>query len=772
MKRILLSALVVIITIFAFVGVVQIKFNSDPRFLLSDMELLNPTLKEWSKDFGEGDRECQVLVEAEDCLAPETLHIIQKMATRLRELGCVESILSPLDLPGRDRTGQYLFPLIPISLDADLINQRREEIETHPLIAGQLLSGDQKRMLILISLVWSCQEPPALYRSLDTLQGVLHEVTQGSAVRASLTGAPAIQVAIHKEMRRDQLRFNIIGLSLSCLLAVLVFSSLGAAVMAGTAPSIGVLWTMGIVGFCGIDLNIMNSVLPLMILVIGYTDSVHILLHVRNSLQQGISQPEAVRKAVRVLWMPCLMTSLTTATGFASLTISRIPVLREFGLVGAVGCLVNFAAVIMVLPLLALTPLGQTLVKRRLKDTYDRISGEDNMTGFSPVRKGLLTSAIVRIGRFSDRRHVPVSIFGLVLVFVSVFACLQLTSDNRIKYNLPDTSESFKAFQEIDEHFGGVMMIHAMVQWPDQMSMDDEHLLNALVSIDRALEKHPIVSHPLSVLDLLEILPSMSDQTASRIDDPLKEIQGKSQWLSLIPESLLGRFINRGSRKVVVMGHVPDSGTDLLMSTIIDLQGELDRIRVDYPRLHIELTGQTVVGTQLFSKLMKELGQCLLLAGIIIFLFLLLAVRSFPMALLAVIPNAFAIAGTGAVIVLLGESFQYVSVLAITICLGIAVDDTIHFMVRFQRLRKDKSLDDRYPIQATVHQVGLPILMASVIFIVGFGTVAFSKIPTLKTFSWLACASITLAFVGDLILLPGLLRLTSKIGRRGRISRH
>jgi|GEM_PF-5070779 len=774
MKRILLSIIIVVFTILATIGAINVRFNSDPRFLLDDMEQLDPTLEIWSEDFENVDRQCQVLIEADNCLTVNTLRVVQKIVGRVEELDFVESVVSPLNIRGRRRAGRYLLPLIPVSLDPVQLRLRQAEIESHPLIEGQLVSSDRKRLLILIALNQASQETPLLEQTLRTLRNILREESKETAVRASLTGAPAIQADIHREMRLDQLRFNIIGLSLASLVAVLVFRSLSAAIIAGTAPSIGVLWTVGVMGVAGIDLNIMNSVLPLMILVIGYTDSVHILLHVRRSLRKGESQAVAVDSAVRALWMPCLMTSLTTAAGFASLLISDIPVLREFGMIGAIGCTVNFLAVISILPLLAMTPLGRMLVKS--KD--EKNTEQKNESPRKNPDEGLLAIAIDHLGRFADRYHTIVSIAGIALVLLCTYACTKLTPDNRIRYNLPVASDSFRAFHEIDEHFGGVMMIHAMVRWDDSRSLADERLLTAMSRIDRAFEKHPTICKPLSILNVLESLPRLNERPGAFEDDPLTEqvestdpldkLRGKTGSLRLIPEEMLARLYNREQKRATIYGHVPDCGTGAIMSTLADLQVEMDRIMADYPGIRIDLTGHTAVGARLFAQLMSQLGRSLLLAGVIIFLFLLVAIRSIPLAMLGIIPNAIALSGTGAAIVLSGESFQYVSVLVFTICLGIAVDDTIHFIVRFQRLRKDSSQGDRCPIRATVHEVGLPILMSTVIFLVGFVTVSLSEIPTLRTFSWLACISLTLAVLGDLVLLPALIRTLTNIRKRLR----
>ncbi len=135
---------------------------------------------------------------------------------------------------------------------------------------------------------------------------------------------------------------------------------------------------------------------------------------------------------------------------------------------------------------------------------------------------------------------------------------------------------------------------------------------------------------------------------------------------------------------------------------------------------------------------------------------LTLAYRSLTLGLISIIPNLFPLAATGAVRACLSTSLDIASACAFTICLGIAVDDTIHFLSRFQSERR-RGLDPRDAVLATFHSVGTALVMTTVVMLAGFATVLTSRLPTHQLFAGMACATLAAALVGDLVILPALL---------------
>ena len=155
---------------------------------------------------------------------------------------------------------------------------------------------------------------------------------------------------------------------------------------------------------------------------------------------------------------------------------------------------------------------------------------------------------------------------------------------------------------------------------------------------------------------------------------------------------------------------------------------------------------------QIVVDLTKSLGA----ASFVIFIVLAIVYRSLRLGLISIIPNLFPLVATGALLVAMGEPLFISSVCAFTVCLGIAVDDTIHFLSRYrQELAAADSVDDA--VRATYITVGTPMLMTTIILVVAFSTVLLSDLPAHRIFGAMACATIGSAIIGDLLGLPALL---------------
>ena len=164
----------------------------------------------------------------------------------------------------------------------------------------------------------------------------------------------------------------------------------------------------------------------------------------------------------------------------------------------------------------------------------------------------------------------------------------------------------------------------------------------------------------------------------------------------------------------------------------------------------------SVVSAYRVRQMITDLVYSLTTAAVLIFILLTLAFRSIWLGLVSVIPNAFPLVATAAVLGLAGEPLRYASAVCFCISLGIAVDDTIHFLWRYRR--QQRALTDRAAaIRATFLSMAPVLVTTTVLLLIGFGAAIFSPVPTLRVFGGTACVAILWALAGDLIILPALL---------------
>jgi len=352
----LVATIVVGFCLAAVFGVARLGFDANVRNVFRDDDQRMAVLEQIYDAFGSDDNECVVLLEAEDILDPVASGVVRSLDSRLSELTQVESVLSIADVPVRGPDGRWR-PLVAGGRDAAPIN--RESALAHPLLAGRLLSSDGAATLMLVRLGPGIEYLDFLGDPDNAVRQAIDETIAGTPVRAWLTGVPVIRAEILAEIQREQLIFTLVGGALGAIVAFLLFGSIGPTIVVSAAAGVGALWTIGLMGLVGEPINPVNLVVPTLVLIIGFTDAVHMVHTVRRRMRDGRTPREAAADAVRLVGPACALTSVTTAIGFASLAAARLDVVERFGITAAVGALMSFAAVITVVPLLAGGPLGR-----------------------------------------------------------------------------------------------------------------------------------------------------------------------------------------------------------------------------------------------------------------------------------------------------------------------------------------------------------------------------------------------------------------------------
>ncbi len=186
------------------------------------------------------------------------------------------------------------------------------------------------------------------------------------------------------------------------------------------------------------------------------------------------------------------------------------------------------------------------------------------------------------------------------------------------------------------------------------------------------------------------------------------------------------------------------------------MEQQLDELEQAHPNFELELTGRAVGRWRNLYQIVLDLGGSLGGEAIIILILLGIAYRSLRLGLIAFVPNIFPLAVTGATLVLLKQPLELVSVCAFTVCLGIAVDDTIHFLTRYKE-ELSTGLDEVSAVRQAFTGVGTGMIMTTIVLVAGFSTVLMSEVRDHRVFCGMGALTLIAALFGDIFLLPALL---------------
>ena len=524
-------------------------------------------------------------------------------------------------------------------------------------------------------------------------------------------------------------------------LVVVVIMGLLLRTISGTFATVlviimSIVTTMGLAGWLGFFLTGPSSSAPTMILTLAVADCIHILTSLFYEMRNGMEKRAAIRRSLEVNLQPIFLTSITTAIGFLSMNFSDSPPFRDLGNLVAIGVMLAFVFSITIFPaLLAILPL-----KVKVKET-----GEvDKMTKFAEFvinkRKMLLPTATV------------------VIIFLTAFISQNELNDDFVKYF--DESVPFRTSTDyMQENLSGMAVVEISVKSGEASGINKPSYLKSVADFSEWLREQPETDHVNTITDTLKRLNKNMHG-----DDPawykLPDSQELSaQYLLLYEMSLpygldLNNQLNvdKSSSKIVVTFNNMTSTEMLNLEKRIDnwfAQNAPDIVGVSAsPSLMFAHIGQRSIYSMLIGTT---------IALILISVLLGFALKSWRYGALSLLPNLIPAAlGFGIWGLVNGQIGMSLSVV-IGMTLGIVVDDTVHFLSKYLRARREQNADSKAAVHYAFGNVGRALWITTFVLVAGFIVLAQSSFKLNADMGLLTAITIFIALVVDFLFLPPLL---------------
>lgn len=681
--------------------------------------------------------EVMLVITGEDFFEPAAAKAIREVVDDLKALPQVANITWLDNAPPLNIFGLPEPALPDYRASKERFAQAKSKAMRNPMIAGQLLSRDGKTVLLLLEIDWFHVRSDADCTSKLIDQAKLTLVRHPNvSMGVAATGEMPMQLRIGEKNKENDQKFSYIVYGGVLVMAAILFRGLAVVIIAALPVAIGVFWSFGFIRFLDMEENPFNFVVvPVLLSMVGFTDSVHVIAQIRAHRAKGLSARDATASAMDDVGAACFLTSLTTAIGFASLWWAHHKVVQEFGLCCVVGAGVMFISIITTIPLACRSWLGRGIQKGEIGGWVER-----NFYRFLPVVRWIV------------KRPLPIAIAAVVLTVLTGLMTLRLEPDERAFNGIPEDSPEAVALRHMDHAFGGLETSYVEAVWSDANKLDNEQVVEVSDEIETLLRSEPMLGSPLGLAALVDALPGDGSPTM------------KASLVELLPPPLKQAFWPTDSRRAIVVFRLQDIGIAKYGEVFERVNQSLLAIEQRHPGVRLRLDGSAVWRWQNLYRIIVDLAKSLTTASVVIFAVLAIFYRSLRLGLIAMIPNLFPLTATGAAMWLCGQPLELVSVLAFTVCLGIAVDDTIHFLTRYREeilisSQQSNVVDNHGAIERAATGVGAAMVMTTVVLLAGFSTVLLSDSREHHIFALMGGGTIGMAIIGDLIFLPALLTL-------------
>lgn len=740
-----LSALVIfVLTVLAAWSAMHIKVDDSLSELFRTNSEEFRRYEEIDRRFPSSEYDVLVVVEGKDLLQRQQLETFASLTTELQLVDGVSGLVSMLSARDKPDTSGYAPPLVPDEMPADgpAFDAMLAALKSNDIVKGKFLSDDGQLALIVIAL----DRNVVAERSARTVIGEINEAAtrelQGSGLTAQLTGAPVMQLEIRNAVERDRLVYNGLGFLVGIGIAYLFFRRLSLTLIAVAGPAIAILWTLGMIGAMDFRLNLFINVITPLILVSGFSDSMHLVMSIRRDVLAGVNRFEAARHAVLDVAPACLLTAMNAALAIVSFQFADSALIRTFGKAALMAVGISYIAVAVVVPTLA-----ALLVREEKAAAVDPRVQEEG--GVGVLQR--ITDAIVRTVAANATVFFVLSVIAVALCGI---AYTQLKPHYRLADQVPDKEQALAATGRIDQKLTGANPVHVMIRWTGSQSLYDPPTLAAIAQAHDVLEQRVGLGNVWSLESLRRWLAAAGDASVENV----------KHYVGVLPEHLVRRFIAGDEKAVLVTARLPDVDASEILPVVDKLDKELEPIRKANPDYEISVTGLPAIAARNSAELIWELNWGLVGDMFVIFIFLGIALRSVLVGFASIMPSLFPIFATGAILWATGQGLQFASIVAITVAFSLAIDSTIHFLNRF-RLEEDRLGPDATPHQVlmrSAHYIGPPVVLTTIVLALGLGVTMLSHLPSLRLFGQLAAVCLFASLIGQLVILPAVL----VVGRR------
>ncbi|MCC5922629.1 MAG: MMPL family transporter [Crocinitomicaceae bacterium] len=735
----LLLAAAVTISLAYYLPSIQLDYNFEDFYPANDDE--SQFFYEYRTNF-ESDNDFLLLAitnQGNDVLEEQFLYRLHNLTDAIAHIDMVKDVRSIINTPIVRLRG----PSVTVTPIIDLGHFQREFSEniilSHPRLTSFLISDDLKSLCLFIDH----QDFLSKEKSDRIVEDIRNTLEAHNITDFKMAGRTVGQL-FYIDIMTNELR-TYVGLSLLLVIIILwiAFRSIWGVIIPMIVVVGSTVWIIGWMAFRGEPFNILLTILPPIMFVVAVSDVIHLVSKYIELLRDGKPKLAAIQISFKEIGWATLLTSLTTAIGFFSLLFVNVQPIQVFGKFVGIGVLMAFCLTFMTLPFLfyfTKTP---------------RIVRENRRNFWRPIMQFFM------LWTLRHRRVIP----WVVALFLAVFiyGAYQVKTNNFIMDDIRDGVPMKADFAFFDEHFAGIRPFEMAVQLRDtSLQFWDKVVLDEMARVENYLEKEYGVAIRMSLIRAIQLLDPLANTSVS---DTIQQIPPwdnvrafrnyKRAILSANEGQLWRSIVNENFGVARIAGNIPDWGS-------IVVQEKNDGL---YTFLSEELKSEILVfqptgSAHLLDKNMRYLSgsliQGLAFAILVVSMLMGFLFRSISMVIIAMIPNILPLVFIAGFMGFTGIDLKITTAIVFTISFGIAVDDTIHFLSKFNlELKKGKS--PLYALKRTYFSTGKAILLTSAVLCSGFLLLLLSDF--LGTFYLGLMITLTLFFaiVADLLLLPILL---------------
>ncbi len=716
-----------------FEGSYRIWFDKDSK-ILKDYDNFRAV-------FGNDDRISVVFKDENGIFNPKALHVIQRITQKLwqtKDIARVDSLInyqyihSDSEYPDEVIVEDFIEDIDVLS--AKQLRQKAEDILDEEMILGRIVSKDLKTTMITARMTPKAGDDPFVSARLKKAVEDILEAEKKSGYKFHLVGGPVLNMAFIHLGEYDAKTFTPLVLIIAMVLLWIIFRRPSAMILSISVVVFTFLIVLSIQVLLGYRINNFTANMPVFIVAIGIADAMHLFWIYILARKKGMANNEAIHYSMNKNLLPIFLTSVTTAIGFASLGISHVIPIKTLGIATANASLLAFVLTILFVPAML------SIINPKIKISKKK----------QEEKKSILAH---KFAHFVIKHDTKILLTGtLVSVFIALGLLHVKVDSNTIRY-FSEKVPFRQSVHFVQENITGPMSYEIVV---DSMIKDGIKEPKFMKTVDifykEFYEKYPDMRHISSLMDIVKKFNKVMNNSDTIPDDKNLIAQYLLLYSLSLPQGMeINDMMDIDERllRLSASMNIVDTSKDLEMIKWIESWWQ----NTPYSA---KINGQTAMFAYMQHDVTATLINSIILAIAAVSFMMLFIFKNLRMIPLFIIPNVLPIVLVVGIMGWLGLSIDIGVAISGAIIIGVAVDDTIHFLVKYRESRaRGESLEQA--LSYVMHYAGSAIIFTTVVLSSAFMIFMFSDFLPNVNFGIVTSIALVIAVLVDLFMLLAIL---------------
>lgn len=745
-RRFFLVSALFIFTLFMGWQATKVELSYKPTPLVPKNDSVFIQNENFAKLFGKGENIMVIGVTDSAFFEHERILLWDDLTRKIKQVDGVENVFSVIDIITLQKdtiSRKFITKKLLNSIESFSGDSLSEQVKNLPFYKGLIYNAETNTYLMLITLNREKMTKVDRIKVINQIKDVAEGYENKTGNTLHYSGLPYIRAVVAEMIKFEMFLFLGLAALATSIILLLLFRSFRVLFISLVVVGTAVIWSLGTLTLFGFELTLLTAVVPPLLIVIGIPNCIYLINKYHYEFVLHRNKIKALYRVIYRIGSATFLTNLTTALGFVTFVFTKTQILREFGLVAFLNVLGIFLISLIVIPF------------------FFSVSSSPKERHLLHLSRNSFKQAISRvvITTYYKRKWV-FAITGIVLL-LGIPGTMLLNANGYMVDDIPRNHPVQRDLKFFERHFTGIMPLEIVYNTGRSNGYQNYSVYQKVDRLQEKLSKYPELSKPFSIVEMAKFARQAyynGSESQYRLPGPFE----RSFIMSYIPRSIgvsdvYARMTDTTGQYVRIMYNVSDIGSKKMDVLLDSINNDIKVVFNDETK-NVHVAGASVITTYGIKYLVHSLISSLGLAIVLIALAIAWLFRRFKMVLFAIGINLIPLILTAATMGYLGIELKPSTVIVFSIALGIAVDNSIHFLSKYRQELHRTNFNIKESIFHAIRETGISMIYTSIVLLFGFSVFIASKFGGTKALGLLVAITLLYAVITNLFVLPSVLR--------------